>query len=133
MDAIRAKLQAQENAAQGGQQGGGSNEPQAFLAHWNIPEGVPLNLRFLPDANPNNDFFWREREMITLWFPGIKGGEMKRTKVVVPCNEMWGPVNSWSSIERSTRMVQSKRSSVGRASSPILEEEVLLVLSSNRS
>lgn len=94
MDAIRAKLQAQENAAQGGQQGGGSNEPQAFLAHWNIPEGVPLNLRFLPDANPNNDFFWREREMITLWFPGIKGGEMKRTKVVVPCNEMWGPVNS---------------------------------------
>lgn len=94
MAEIRAKLKAQEDKAAGGQTGGFSNEPQAFLAHWNIAEGVPLNLRFLPDADANNDYFWKEREMITLWFNGIKGGDQKRTKVVVPCNEMWGPVNS---------------------------------------
>lgn len=94
MEAIRAKLKAQEDAASGQGNGGFSNEPQAFLAHWNIAEGVPLNLRFLPDADPNNDFFWKERDMITLWFNGIKGGDQKKVKVVVPCNEMWGPVNS---------------------------------------
>lgn len=93
MAEIRAKLKAQEdNASQGG--GGYSNEPQAFLAHWNIPEGVPLNLRFLPDADPENDYFWKERDMINLWFNGIKGGDQKKVKVTVPCNEMWGPVNS---------------------------------------
>lgn len=93
MAEIRAKLQAKEDQAAGGNQTY-SNEPQAFLAHWNIPEGVPLNLRFLPDADPTNDYFWKERDMINLWFNGIKGGEQKKVKVTVPCNEMWGPVNS---------------------------------------
>lgn len=94
MAEIRAKLQAQETAAADGNKGNFNNEPNAFLAHWNIPDGQPLNLRFLPDGNPDNDYFWKERDMINLWFNGIKGGEQKKVKVVVPCNEMWGPVNS---------------------------------------
>ena len=90
---IRAKLQAQEEQAQN-PGSSFSNEPNAFLAHWNIPDGSPLYLRFLPDADESNDYFWRERDMINLWFNGIKGGEQKRVKVVVPCYEMWGPTNS---------------------------------------
>ncbi|AUS02585.1 single-stranded DNA-binding protein [Vibrio phage 2.275.O._10N.286.54.E11] len=91
---IRAKLQAQEDKAANPGQGFNNNEPNAFLAHWNIPDGVPLNLRFLPDADENNDYFWKERDMINLWFNGIKGGDNKKVKVVVPCNEMWGPTGS---------------------------------------
>ena len=53
---IRAKLQAQENRGQGGNsQGGGDN---AIYAHWNIAEGQNARVRFLPDANTNNTFFW---------------------------------------------------------------------------
>lgn len=90
---IRAKLQAQEEKAQNPTQAY-SNEPNAFLAHWLIDEGKALNLRFLPDANEANPYFWKERDMITLTFNGIKGGDNKPTRVTVPCNEMWGPTNS---------------------------------------
>ena len=91
---IRAKLKAQEEAQQNPGKGSFNNGPSEFLAHWNIPENQPLNLRFLPDADQDNPYFWREREMIRLSFNGIKGGEQKRVEVTVPCNEMWGPVNS---------------------------------------
>jgi hypothetical protein len=84
---IRAKLQAQENRSQGGQSQGDS----AIYAHWNIPEGSSAKIRFLPDANPKNDFFWVERLMIKLPFAGIKGqADSKPVVVQVPCVEMYG-------------------------------------------
>lgn len=109
---IRAKLAAQDKKAEGAQNGGFSNEPNAFLAHWNIPEGVPLNLRILPDGNPSNDFFWKERDMINLTFTGIKGGEQKPVKVVVPCNEMWGPINSCPVLKEVREWYKSKDQAV---------------------
>lgn len=90
---IRAKLKAQEEAAKGNSKPF-NTEPQAFLAHWNIAEGAPLNLRFLEDSNQDNPYFWREREMITLSFSGVKGGDQKPTTLVVPCNEIWSGTNS---------------------------------------
>ena len=66
---IRAKLQAQENKSSGNT-GGGDN---GIYAHWNIPEGTTARVRFLPDANPKNTFFWVERLMIKLPFAGVKG------------------------------------------------------------
>lgn len=107
MAEIRARLQAQEAKGKGEGGGGFSNEPQAFLAHWNIPEGVPLNLRFLPDGG-NNDFFWKEIDRINLSFSGIKGGEQKPVKVVVPCNEMWGPINSCPVLKEVREWYKSK-------------------------
>lgn len=86
---IRAKLQAQEDRGRGNQQrqGGGDN---AIFAHWNIPEGSSATLRFLPDADENNTFFWKERQMIRMEFSGVKGGdENKPVTVQVPCVEMW--------------------------------------------
>ena len=91
---IQARLKAQEETAQGGKKSYSSNEPQAFLAHWNIPDGIPLNLRFLPDGDESNDYFWKERDMINLSFNGIVGGDSRPVKVTVPCNEMWGVTNS---------------------------------------
>ena len=84
---IRAKLQAQENRQQGGQ----SQGDNAIYAHWNIPEGSSAKIRFLPDANTNNSFFWVERLMIRLPFAGIKGqSDSKPVVVQVPCVEMYG-------------------------------------------
>ena len=86
---IRAKLQAQENRGTGGNSQSGGDS--AIYAHWNIPEGTTSRIRFLPDADPKNTFFWVERAMINLEFAGIKGQpDSKRTTVQVPCVEMWG-------------------------------------------
>jgi len=85
---IRAKLQAQQGRGQGGGQTQGDN---AIYAHWNITEGSTARVRFLPDADNKNPFFWIERAMIKLPFAGIKGqSDSKPTIVQVPCVEMWG-------------------------------------------
>ena len=83
---IRAKLAAMDTKP-GGSQTGGDN---AIFPFWNISEGTSATMRFLPDGDPNNTFFWTERQMIRLQFPGIKGGDMKPTTVQVPCMKMWG-------------------------------------------
>ena len=84
---IRAKLQEQE-VKRSPNSSGGDN---AIYPFWNIPEGTTATLRFLADKDPNNTFFWVERQMIKLPFAGIKGqSEAKPTMVQVPCMEMWG-------------------------------------------
>jgi hypothetical protein len=84
---IRAKLQAQENR----KNNASGNMDNSIFPHWNIPDGVESTLRFLPDGDPNNSFFWVERLMIKLPFPGIKGqAESKPCVVQVPCVEMYG-------------------------------------------
>lgn len=84
---IRAKLQAQDTKTSGNT-GGGDN---GIYAHWNIPENTTARVRFLPDADTKNTFFWVERLMIKLPFAGVKGQvDSKPTHVQVPCVEMWG-------------------------------------------
>ena len=84
---IRAKLQA-SSQNNGGSATGGDN---AIYPHWNMPEGSTTTVRFLPDADPNNTFFWIERAMIKLPFAGVKGEtNSKPVTVQVPCMEMWG-------------------------------------------
>ena len=84
---IRAKLASQENRGSGQSTGGGDN---GIFPHWNIPEGTTSVVRFLPDGNESNTFFWVERAMIKLPFQGIKGQDTKMVQVQVPCMEMWG-------------------------------------------
>jgi hypothetical protein len=84
---IRAKLQ-QASQQNGGGATGGDN---AIYPHWNIQEGTSATVRFLPDGDPNNTFFWIERAMIKLPFAGVKGEtNSKPVTVQVPCMEMWG-------------------------------------------
>jgi len=115
---IRAKLQANENRGSGKSQGGGDN---AIYAHWNIPENTTARVRFLPDADTKNSFFWIERAMIRLPFAGIKGqADSKPVVVQVPCVEMWGEacpilaeVRTWfkdPNLEEMGRKYWKKRS-----------------------
>ena len=84
---IRAKLKASESKGSG-ERTGGDNSIYPF---WNLKEGDESVLRFLPDGNTDNTFFWVERAMIKLPFAGIKGeSESKPTIVQVPCVEMYG-------------------------------------------
>ena len=83
---IRAKLQSQENRGSGNAQQGDN----AIYAHWNIPENTTTRVRFLPDANDKNNFFWVESAMIRLPFAGVIGQTyIKPVVVQVPCVEMW--------------------------------------------
>ena len=115
---IRAKLQASENRGSGNSQQGGDN---AIYPHWNIAEGTQTRVRFLPDGNTKNSFFWAERAMIRLPFAGIKGqADSKPVIVQVPCMEMYGEacpilaeVRPWfkdSSLEEMGRKYWKKKS-----------------------
>ena len=84
---IRAKLKASEQKGSGERTGG----DKSIYPFWNLKEGGESTLRFLPDGNTDNTFFWVERAMIKLPFAGIKGeSESKPVTVQVPCVEMYG-------------------------------------------
>ena len=84
---IRAKLKSQEVNRSTSNTGGDN----AIYPHWNIQEGQEAVLRFLPDKDTNNTFFWTERNMIKLPFAGIKGqSDSRPVTVQVPCMEMYG-------------------------------------------
>ena len=86
---IRAKLREQETNSSGNRQSSGGDN--AIYPHWNMAEGSEAVLRFLPDADPEATFFWKERLMIKLPFAGIKGQTDSRPVTVnVPCMEMYG-------------------------------------------
>jgi hypothetical protein len=114
---IRARLQAAES------KGGQSTErgDNSIYPHWNMEEGQSATLRFLPDGNSKNTFFWQERAMIRLPFNGIKGEmDSKQVMVQVPCVEMWNEacpilaeVRTWfkdKSLEDMGRKYWKKRS-----------------------
>ena len=86
---IRAKLLAQDNKAS--ENSSSNRGTDAVYPFWNMENDNTSVLRFLPDSDPTNTFFWKERQVIKLPFPGVKGGdEQKRVIVQVPCVEMWG-------------------------------------------
>ena len=115
---IRQRLAASENKQQGGQSTGGDN---SIYPHWSMEEGQAATLRFLPDGNTKNTFFWVERAQIRLPFNGIKGEmESKQVIVPVPCMEMYSEtcpvlteVRTWfkdKSLEEMGRKYWKKRS-----------------------
>jgi len=115
---IRAKLKEQESRSSGTGTGGGDNGIYPF---WNMKEGESATLRFLPDGNTDNTFFWKERLVIKLPFAGIKGETDSRpVQVQVPCMEMYGEscpilqeVRGWfkdASLEDMGRKYWKKRS-----------------------
>jgi len=130
---IRARLAAQDNKSQTNSGFKGDN---AVYPHWNINEGDTAVIRFLPDGDTSNPFFWVERQVIKLPFAGIKGEENKQVVVQVPCIEMWGEtcpilteVRTWfkdKSLEDMGRKYWKKRSYIFQGfvhQDPLKEEE----------
>jgi len=131
---IRAKLQEAQTRTSGNT-GGGDN---AVYPHWNMQEGKEAVVRFLPDGNSTNTFFWVERAMIKLPFAGVKGeSDNRQTIVQVPCVEMYNDgttcpilseVRGWfkdKSLEDMGRKYWKKRSYIfqGFVSDDPLNEE----------
>ena len=115
---IRAKLKEQESRTSGNSNSGGDN---AIYPFWNMKEGEQATLRFLPDGDDSNTFFWKERLVIKLPFAGVKGDTDSRpVQVQVPCMEMYGEscpilqeVRGWfkdPSLEDMGRKYWKKRS-----------------------
>ena len=133
---IRAKLKEQEARTGGNGQssGGGDN---AIYPFWNIKEGESATMRFLPDGDTENTFFWKERLIIKLPFAGIKGETDSRpVQVQVPCMEMYGEscpilseVRGWfkdPSLEDMGRKYWKKRSYIFQGfvtDNPLQEEK----------
>ena len=116
---IRAKLKEQEAGSSGNRTAGPGDN--AIYPFWNMNEGDSATLRFLPDGNQDNTFFWTERLMIKLPFSGVKGDtSSKPVQVQVPCMEMYGEscnilneVRGWfkdPSLEDMGRKYWKKRS-----------------------
>ena len=59
---IRAKLKEQENRSSGNTSGGDN----AIYPFWNMTEGQTATIRFLPDGNESNTFFWTEKAFLHL-------------------------------------------------------------------
>jgi hypothetical protein len=131
---IRAKLREQETKSSGNS-GGGDNGIYPF---WNLKEGQEAVVRFLPDGDESNTFFWVERAMIKLPFQGVKGETDSRSvQVQVPCMEMYGDscpilteVRTWfknKDLEEMGRKYWKKRSYLFQGlvvEDPIKEESI---------
>jgi hypothetical protein len=85
---IRARIAQQENKQQNNET---KTQDNALYSHWNMDEGSNATVRFLPDGDSNNSFFWVERQQIKLPFNGVIGDPTKKlVTVTLPCVEMWG-------------------------------------------
>lgn len=92
---LRAKAKAAEEARSANKSRPAGSE--ALYPVWNVPEGKSAVIRFLPDGDSSNDWFWVTKEMIKLEFKGVVGGDLNQTVTVqVPCMEMYDgePINS---------------------------------------
>jgi hypothetical protein len=93
MDAIKAKLReaAEKKGNSNGPKASGGGDKTTYQ-FWNIPQNTSALVRFLPDADPENVFFWVKKETITLPFTGSVGGEYateEEGEVKVPCIDMF--------------------------------------------
>lgn len=109
MKALREKLK-QENTQRNSLQNDG-----ASYQFWNIPENSTAVTRFLPDADPSNQFFWRERRMINLEFDGIVGQNTNGpTRIQVPCMEMYGGDEKCPILTEARRFYKEGKNELGQ-------------------
>ena len=85
---IRARIAAQDTKSNN--KGSNTQSDNSIYPHWNMDEGTTASIRFLPDGDTKNEFFWVEKQIIKLPFNGVKGDPgAKQVVVQVPCVEMY--------------------------------------------
>jgi hypothetical protein len=127
---IRDRLRQQENKQKE------SSGDGALFPFWNIKEGETATIRFLPDANQENPYFWVERRIIKMPFNGIVGQSDKPITVDVPCMQMYGKIcpitqeisDYWNddSMKEVARTYYRKQSFIYQGfvvNSPLVEEQ----------
>lgn len=82
---LRNKLKKEQQKFEGG-------DPSSY-PFWNIQTGKSCTIRFLPDGDESNDFFWRERQLYRWEFTDPNKPE-KKVRVVIPCIETWDGTKS---------------------------------------
>jgi gp32 DNA binding protein like len=89
MDLLRAALASKNDRS-------ASTNKTAFadkelFRFYDAPVNTTTTLRFLPDANKENIFFWKEKQTITIPFTDILGHESLTgpVEVKVPCSNMF--------------------------------------------
>lgn len=133
---LKAKMIEQQARKERGRSGNFGNS-NAVYPFWNNPDGSTAVLRFLPDGDESNDFFWLERLIIKLPFNGVKGSaDSKPVVVEVPCTDMWkakscpvtAEISPWwkdKALEDMARKYYRKKSYVFQGfvvSNPVEEE-----------
>lgn len=133
---LKAKMIEQQARKERGKSGNFGNS-NAVYPFWNNPDGSTAILRFLPDGDESNDYFWLERLIIKLPFAGVKGqSDSKPVIVEVPCTDMWKPrscpitaeISPWwkdKALEDMARKYYRKKSYVFQGfvvSNPVDEE-----------
>jgi len=131
------QLMRDEEEKKGGNRPSSNGGDKASYAYWNIPEKQTATVRFLPDKDDDNAWFWAERQTIRLPFDGVVGGDRPTTGAVVvtvPCVDMFGDVCPviaetrplWKSNEALARKYWKKRSFISQGfvvSSPFAESD----------
>lgn len=134
LERMRKMLREEEEKKSGNRSSSGD---KASYPYWNIPEKQTAVVRFLPDKDDDNPWFWVERQTIKLPFDGVVGGEHPSSNpqiVTVPCIDMFGdtcPIIAetrpwWKSNEALARKYWKKRSYISQGfvvSSPFEEGE----------
>lgn len=94
LERIRQLMREEEEKKNGTNRTSSSGD-NASYPFWNIPENSTALLRFLPDKDDSNAWFWVERQVIRLPFDGTINGDSptdKQVTVTVPCVDMFGDV-----------------------------------------
>lgn len=140
IEALRAKLREAQQRSQNNQKKSSGGGDKASFPFWDTPVGQTTTVRFLPDGDTENPFFWVERQVIKLPFDGVVGGEFptnKPVEVTVPCIDMFGqacPIiaatrHLWNGDDNDKQIARTyykKRSYIFQGlvvNSPIVEEE----------
>jgi hypothetical protein len=109
MAALLAQKEAKTNKTTGGD--------NASFPFWDIGFGETAIVRFLPDGNKQNTFFWEKKESIKLPFDGVEGGDYptdKQVTVTVPCMDMWDGKGSCPIIAATKHMWKTPEEPIAR-------------------
>jgi len=127
------QLIREENDRKSGNRSFGGD--RTFYPIFNIPEKGTAVVRFLPDQDENNPWFWVEKQTIRLEFAGLVGDRVSNepVSVTVPCLDMFAPRSCpiiaatrqwWNTDEKLARKYWKRRSYIAQGlvtSSPFEE------------